>query len=132
MFDSEKSEEFIKLLKTYNVSVKNSEYSNQFTNYYSDRKKYDEFINNKIYSYIDNKLNTNKEIDLNEIIKNFEYLRSMKLNNVLDKIGIKEIFDLDKTKTDSEKRKIYNNILYNTILNQKRANQNNCNFLNFF
>jgi hypothetical protein len=131
MFESEKSEEFIKLLKTYNVYVKDNEYSVQFLNYYSDREKYNNYINYKIQDFVNKKLNYICEIDVNGIVNNFEYLINLKLDDILELIGIKEIFNLDKKKY-RDRRNIYNKYLYDAILNEKRENQNNNNLINYF
>jgi hypothetical protein len=132
MFNSVKSEEFVKLLQNYNLSVKRDEYTNQFLNYYSDKQKYNDFIKNKINDYIENNLNSDDCIDVNGIVKNFEYLKNQKINNIFEKIGINEIVDLDKTKRNYNKRQLYNEYLYDAILNKNRKNQNNNKFINYF
>lgn len=132
MIGLKKSTEFINILQNYNISIKSNGYSEQFKNYYGNRPEYDNFIQNKITCFINNILNSDNEADVNKIIKNFEYLTSLRLNEVYEKIGIKEICDLDKSKNNSEKRKMYNKYLYEIIINEKRKNQNNKNFIEYF
>lgn len=127
-----KSKEFIDILQNYNISIKNNGYSEQFKNYYNNKSEYDNFIKNKIICFINNVLNSDDKADVNKIIKNFEYLGNIKLNEIYEKIGIKEICDLDKSKNNTEKRKIYNKYLYEIIINEKRKNQNKKSFVKYF
>jgi hypothetical protein len=131
MFEDDDNDSFAKLMKKYDVTVKKNVYSQQFNNFYDNRKEYDEYIENKIYMYLTEKLNEHNKIDINEIISNFEYLLNRRINDIFDEIGIKEIVDINKTKGNN-KRQIYNEILYRSLFLSKRKNQNHNEFVTYF
>jgi hypothetical protein len=132
IFDFNKSKIFIDLLKNYNITVKNDEYSIQFGNYYNNREEYYKYIDNKLFEFVNTTLNADKNTDINRIVKNFEYLHNLKITELEEKIGIKEIWDLDKLTSPSKKRYKYIKYVYDEIFNKKRLNQDNKTFIEFF
>ena len=131
MFKNDDNDSFIKLINKYNISVKKNEYTEQFNNYYYNKSKYDEYIKNKICSYIREKLTSLNNIDINEIISNFNYLINTKINNIYEDIGITEIIEIN-TQRGYNNRSVYNKYLYDIILKDKRENQNNKDFATYF
>jgi len=131
IFDDSNNDSFSNILENYDIILPKNEYTCQFNNYYENKEEYDNFVRNKLFEYFLNKLDNNKNVDINEVVSNFEEYINKKSCVIFNEIGIDDIINID-VKNKKRKRNIYEKNLYEVMFFNKRKCQENKIFIDYF
>ena len=130
LFDENKKNIFIDFLRPYGIDIKKNEYTRQFINYHNNNEKYENYIEIELKKFFNETLMTDIKMDINGVIENIKNLINLKMDDTIEKIGLKEILDIKNEKKYNKISK-YNKYLYFCVLKEKRKNQDNDFLINY-